>query len=272
MKGTTMDNPVVIITGASSGIGLETALAFAERKATLVLAARRQDKLESLAELCRQKGAQALVVPTDVAVREQVDCLVKRTMDAFGRIDVMINNAGFGMNARVHEIDEQALREIFQVNLYGVWYGCRAVAPIMMAQRSGHIFNVSSVIGKRATPFNGGYCATKFAVSALTESMRVEMMDYNVRVTLVCPGLTATEFFDHVRGGSARAKSSFVNIRTMMTAAGVARRIIRTVGRRKPQLVFTPGGKFLVLVAALWPSLADRMLKLYHDDLIKGQH
>ncbi len=265
-----MDNQVVIITGASSGIGLETALAFAQRKATLVLAARRKDKLDALAAGCQQQGARTLVVPTDVAVREQVDELVKRTVDAFGRVDVMVNNAGFGMNARVHEIDEQALREIFQVNFYGVWYGCRAVAPVMMAQRSGHIFNVSSVIGKRATPFNGGYSATKFAVSGLTESMRVEMMDYNVRVTLVCPGLTATEFFDNVRGGSARNKSSFVNLRTMMSASGVAARIVRTVGRRKPELVFTPGGKFLVLVAALWPSLADRMLKLYHDDLARG--
>lgn len=265
-----MDNPVVIITGASSGIGMETALAFAAAKSRLVLAARRADRLQEVARRCEALGAAALAVPTDVAVRSQVDDLVKRAVDAHGRVDVMVNNAGYGMQARVHEIDEQELRNIFEVNFYGLWYGCRAVAPIMIAQKSGHIFNVSSVIGKRATPFNGGYSATKFAVSGLTEAMRVEMAHYDVHVTLVCPGLTATEFFDNVRGGSARAKSSFVNLRTMVPPSLVAGRIVKYAGRRKPELVFTRGGRFLVLVAALWPALADHMLKYYHDDLMKG--
>jgi NADP-dependent 3-hydroxy acid dehydrogenase YdfG len=191
---------VAIIAGASSGIGWETALAYARKKWAVVLAARRADRLEELAQRCRREGGEALAVPTDVARQEQVEALVARAAESFGRIDVMVNNAGFGLGGRVHEISDRQMRDIFDVNFYGVFYGCKAVAPVMIRQRSGHIFNVSSVIGKRGTPLNGAYCATKFAVAGLTESMRVELAAWNVRVTLVCPGLTDTEFFDHVRG------------------------------------------------------------------------
>ena len=160
------------------------------------------------------------------------------------------------------------MREILDVNFLGVFHGCKAVAPVMISQRSGHIFNVSSVIGKRGTPFSGAYCATKFAVCGLTDSLRVEMQPYNVKVTSVCPGLTDTEFFDKVEGGSRRHKSSFRAVRTMQPPVHVARKIVRAIGKNTPEMVFTPGGKFLVLVSALWPRIADKMIRLYHDDLI----
>ncbi len=265
------EQQVAIVTGASSGIGMETALAFARRGWAVVPAARRLDRLEEVAQRCRQAGGLAIPVAVDVTSREQVENLVARAHSKFGRIDVMVNNAGYGIHARVHETTPEQMRSIFDVNFFGVFYGCRAVAPIMISQRSGHIFNVSSIIGKRGAPFNGAYSATKFAVCGLTDAMRVELQPHNVRVTSVCPALTDTEFFDHVDGGTSRGRSSFVRFRGLTRPEVVARRIVRSTGRNVPELVFTAGGRLLTIIATLSPRLADRMMKLYHDSLLKDE-
>ncbi len=267
---TNMSSKVAVITGASAGIGMETALAFARRGYAVVLAARREDRLRQVAEKCRGYGTEALVAPTDVAQEEQVDALVESAMEQFRRIDVMVNNAGYGVHARVHETSDEQMRRIFDVNYFGVFYGCKAVAPIMIRQRSGHIFNISSVIGRRGSPFNGAYSATKFAIRGLTESMRVEMSPYDVRVTCVCPGLTETDFWRHVDGGKPKMQSSFKALRSIQPASHVARKIVAAVGKNKPEMVFTPGGKFLALISALSPRLTDYLMRLYHDELTKS--
>ncbi len=262
------DGPVAIVTGASSGIGAETALALAKRGYAVVLAARREDKLADIAARCEVAGATARCRVTDVADEEQVQALVATAVEEFGRVDVMVNNAGYGLFARAWETDSEEMRAIFQVNFFGVFHGCKAVAPIMIHQRSGHIFNVSSIIGKRGTPFHGAYCATKFAICGLTDSLRVELSPYGVRATTVCPALTATEFFDKSRRGRA-AGASFRRFKGLTPASVVARKIAATVGKNRPELVFTAGGKFLALAAALWPRAADAMMKLYYKDLVK---
>ncbi len=262
------EKKVAIITGASSGIGMETALAFARKQYAVVLAARREDRLNGVAERCRSLGAEAVVKPTDVADEKQVELLVAEAADRFGRVDVMVNNAGYGLFARVVETSTEAMREIFDVNYFGLFYGCKAVAPIMMRQKSGHIFNVSSVIGKRGTPFHGAYCATKFAICGLTDSLRVEMKPHNVRVTCVCPSLTETEFFSRTEAGR-KAQSSWQKIKGYMPACRVARKIAATVGKSKPELVFTLGGKFLAGVSALFPRAADAIMGVYHNDLAR---
>ena len=192
-------------------------------------------------------------------------------MDRFSRVDVMVNNAGYGLQARVHETSTDQMRRIFETNYFGVFYGCRAVAPIMICRKSGHIFNVSSVIGKRGAPFHGAYCATKFALCGLTDAMRIELAEHNVRVTAVCPALTATEFPEAVEGEYPHERTNFTSLRKRMGAETIARRIVATVGRRKPELVFSAGGKVLVLISALWPRLADRMMKVYYDDLTREE-
>ncbi len=264
----TTPTPVVVITGASSGIGAATALAFARGGSRVVLGARRADRLADVVRDCQGVGGVAIGVTTDVAQADQVQALVAAAVEQFGRIDVMVNNAGYGQFGRVHELSDEDMRRIFDVNFFGVFYGCKAAAPVMIRQRSGHIFNISSIIGKRGSPFHGAYCATKFAVAGLTDSMRVELAHWGVRVTLVCPALTETQFSANVRDGEPRSKSKYLTRAAKMPARKVALKIVEAVGKRRPQIVFTAGGKFLVAVNALWPSAADRIMKYYHDDLI----
>jgi short-subunit dehydrogenase len=261
---------VAIVTGASSGIGAATALELARRRYAVFLAARRGDRLEQVAELCRKAGGEARVAVTDVASQQQVQALVDGAVRDFGRLDVMVNNAGFGHFGRVHETTDEQMRAIFDTNFHGLFYGAKAAALVMIAQKSGHIFNVSSVIGKRGSPFHGAYSASKFAVCGLTDSLRVEMAPYNVRVTCVCPGLTRTEFFDRVQGRSGRTgKAPFGRIRGNMDPAIVARKIVATIGKKTPELVFSTGGRFLTIVAGLWPRAADAMMRVYHDELAR---
>ncbi len=262
------DERVAIVTGASSGIGAETAVALARRGCAVVLAARRGERLKQVAERCEQAGGAARVVPTDVADEDQVNALVSAADDEFGRVDVMVNSAGYGLFERAWETDTQDMREIFDVNFFGVFYGCKAVAPTMIRQRSGHIFNVSSVIGKRGTPFHGAYCATKFAICGLTDSLRVELADYGVLATTVCPALTATEFFEKSTR-ARKAGSSFRKFKGLTPASVVGRKIAATVGKNRPELVFTAGGKLLTLIAALAPRAADAMMRLYYRNLLK---
>jgi len=261
---------VAIVTGASSGIGMETALALAARGYAVLPAARRAEKLARVAQRCRDAhpDARAEPVPTDVTSESDVNDLVAAAVEKFGRVDVMVNNAGAGQFARVHEIADADLRALFDVNFFGVFCGCKAVAPLMIRQQTGHIFNVSSVIGKRGVPFHGAYCSTKFAVCGLTDSLRVEMKPYGVRVTLVCPGLTVSEFYNQP-ALSVRPTSRYAAEDKRMPADIVARKIAATVGKCRPELVFTRGGRFLTRLSALWPSAADRLMKAYHDDLAR---
>lgn len=263
-----MERKVAIVTGASSGIGRATAVALARRGYAVVLAARRAQRLRQVAEACRAAGGEGYPLVADVARQEQVDSLVS-TAAQLGRLDVMVNNAGRGLEARVHETTDRQMRALFDVNYFGVFYGCRAAARVMARQRSGHIFNVSSVIGKRGVPFNGAYCATKFAVCGLTDALRVEMMPYRVRVTCVCPALTQTEFFGVMGGRRSDSRPLYARLRGLVPAELVGRKIAATVGKDVPELIFSAGGRLLTLLAAVSPRLTDALMKLYHDRLVR---
>jgi NADP-dependent 3-hydroxy acid dehydrogenase YdfG len=191
-------NKVVVITGASSGLGEATARHLAAKDASVVLGARRADRIHALAEELTAAGHKAKAVATDVTDRDQVKDLVQAAVDTFGRIDVMLNNAGLMPLAPLERLKIDEWDRMIDVNLKGVLYGIAAALPHMQAQKSGHIINVSSVYGHVVDPGATVYCATKHAVRALSEGLRKEVKPYNIRTTIISPGAVSTELLEHI--------------------------------------------------------------------------
>jgi NADP-dependent 3-hydroxy acid dehydrogenase YdfG len=184
---------IVVVTGASSGLGEATARLLSEQGATVVLGARRADRLQSLAKDLEVRGGKALAVTTDVIQREQVKALVDSAVQSYGRIDVMINNAGLMPQAPLERLKVDEWDRMIDVNIKGVLYGIAAALPHMQRQKAGHFINVSSVAGHRVGPGFAVYAATKYAVRALSEGLRQEVKPYNIRTTVISPGAVATE-------------------------------------------------------------------------------
>ena len=183
-----------IVTGASLGIGRETARLLAKAGANVTLASRNAELLGQLAEELQAHGGRSLVVPTDVTDSEAVEAMVKRTAEEFGSVDILVNNAGLGMYARLAEDSMDNIRYLFEVNVFGALHCIRAVVPYMKEQRRGQIINVSSLAGKIAAPYEGAYAATKFALTAMSDALRLELLDYGIRVITVYPGPIETPF------------------------------------------------------------------------------
>jgi len=187
-------NSAVIVTGASSGIGDATARRFASAGASVALAARREDRLHALKDDIEADGGTAIVVSTDVTDRAQVQALADATHDAFGTIDVLVNNAGIMPLSFMKKLHEDEWEQMVDVNIKGVLHAIGAVLPVMRDQGHGHIVNVSSVAGRRVFPGGAVYCGTKHFVTALSEGMRSELAPaHDIRVTSIEPGAVATE-------------------------------------------------------------------------------
>jgi len=193
----------VVVTGASSGIGRATALEMARRGANLVLAARRAEELEMTAAECRRLGVESVAIPTDVGDREQCRQLIERA----GKIDVLVNNAGFAIFDSIAAADAGDLEQMMQTNFFGAVHCTQAVLPQMLERGAGTIVNVSSICGIMGYARMGGYCATKFAVVGFTEALRDEVLGRGVSVALVCPGTTETDFFLKAERGKMPAAS-----------------------------------------------------------------
>lgn len=189
---------VVVITGASSGLGEAAARLLSAEDATVVLGARRVDRIQSLADELKAKGGRALAVATDVTHCSQVKKLVDAAVQKFGCIDVMINNAGLMPNSPLERLKIDDWDRAIDVNIKGVLYGIAAALPYMKQQKSGHIINVSSVAGHKVTPNGAVYCATKHAVRVISEGLRTEVKPYNIRTTIISPGAVATELPDSI--------------------------------------------------------------------------
>jgi NADP-dependent 3-hydroxy acid dehydrogenase YdfG len=184
---------VVVITGGSSGLGEATARLLSAGGAAVTLGARRSDRLNALANEISENGGKALAVVTDVTSRDQVKALVEQAVQRFGRIDVMINNAGLMPQAPLERLKVDEWDHMIDVNIKGVLYGIAAALPHMQRQNAGHFINVSSVAGHRIGPGFAVYAATKHAVRALSEGLRQEVKPYNIRTTVISPGAVATE-------------------------------------------------------------------------------
>jgi NADP-dependent 3-hydroxy acid dehydrogenase YdfG len=184
---------VIVITGASSGLGEATARHLSAQGATVVLGARRIDRLTSLAGELTRSGGKVLVRATDVTICDQVKELVDAAVQTFGRIDVMINNAGLMPSSPLERLKIDDWNRMIDVNIKGVLYGIAAALPYMKNQKFGHIINVSSVAGHKIRPGGAVYSATKHAVRALSEGLRMEVKPYNIRTTIISPGAVDTE-------------------------------------------------------------------------------
>lgn len=257
-----LENSVAIITGASSGIGRETAILFAQKKVKVTLAARREDRLEEVAGIIKRLEGEALIIPTDVSDQTQVERMIGKTLERFARIDILVNNAGFGQLASIEETSPDDMREIMDVNLMGTFYATKAVLPQMRKQGSGHIINISSVAGKRAFPFLGAYSATKFAMNAISEAMRIELTETGIDVSLVYPVTTTTEFFDVIK---SRAGRRFESPKMFTQSANqVADAIVRCAENPKPEVLPFPLAKILILMNAAMPGVLDFFLRTYY--------
>jgi NADP-dependent 3-hydroxy acid dehydrogenase YdfG len=255
--GVDLRGAVVAVTGASAGIGRATALAFAREGSRVAVCARRVDRLQALAAEMAALGAETLVAEVDVACEDQVRAFVESCATRWGRLDVLVNNAGYGVRGRVEETPGEDYQRLMAVNYLGTVYGCRAALPILRRQGRGVIVNVSSIVGKRSLPGGAAYAATKAAQASLTEALRVELAGSGVSACSVHPIGTATEFGEVADRLSAGHKGGAIG--PQQTAEAVARAIVRCARRPRAEVYPYPLSRPLVWINALLPSLVDRM-------------
>ncbi|MCI0454817.1 MAG: SDR family NAD(P)-dependent oxidoreductase [Candidatus Dadabacteria bacterium] len=265
--GKNLEGCVAIVTGASSGIGRETALLLAKKGVKVALVSRREDRLKDVSREINELGASALIMPMDVSDQSQVERMVERIVEQFGRVDILVNNAGFGQFASIEETSTGDLHEIFGVNFMGTFYAIKAVLPHMRKQGNGHIINISSVAGKRGFPFTGAYCATKFAMNAISEALRIELSGTKIKVSLVYPVTTKTEFFDVLKN---KTEQRFQPPEMFSQSAyQVARAIVKCAENPSPEVLPFPLARFLIVINAIAPGVLDYILRRYYKSKIK---
>jgi NADP-dependent 3-hydroxy acid dehydrogenase YdfG len=226
----TLDGKVAVVTGASSGIGEATVRALAAEGAAVVAGARRKERLDGLVEEVAKEGGKATAVSCDVTDEEQAQGLVQRAVEEYGRIDILVNNAGVMLLSNVGKGLSDQWRTMFEVNVLGLLYATEAAIRVMKEQGSGHLVNVSSVAGRKVTrTSNGVYAGSKFAVNAISEGLRQELIEDNIRVTIVEPGAVATELPDHITDEDARESLSGLISLERLQAEDIARAIAYAV-------------------------------------------
>ena len=247
----------IVITGASSGIGRATALALATNyQCSLVLAARRQEALDKVAELCRQRGSAVLVRPTDVTKEEEVDALAQETVERFGKTDVWLNNAAVSLFGRFDEIPTQDLRQLLEVNLFGYIYGARAAVAQFRQQGHGHLINVSSVVGLVGQPYTGGYSLSKFAIRGLSLSLAQELADEpDIHVGTVYPAVIDTPIFN--QAGNYYGKEVQAP-KPRIKADQVAKTIISMIKHPREEAIVGGMGKIMRLARSVAPATFDK--------------
>lgn len=261
MKTTTFQNHVVIVTGASSGIGKALSLQLAEEGASLSLAARNAERLDELVKECSNRGGSAIAVPTDVAKQKDCQELIEQTMRQFGRIDMLINNAGFSLTGEFDGLpDLELFNQVMHVNFNGLVQSTYYSLKHLKNTR-GRIVNISSLGGKFAIPYNTSYIASKHAVTGFSDSLRMELSQSGVSVTVIYPYWVVTEFHERLldKDGKPRGKAGrAIYTEKMMTAEECAKIILKAAKQRKREVIMWPGpiSSWMKLLA---PGLLDKI-------------
>ena len=252
---------VVLITGASSGFGEDAARLFAQEGASVVLAARRIERMQAEVARIHAQGGEAMATPVDVVNRADIENMVKSVLENYGRIDILFNNAGFGRLDWLENLTpDRDIETQIAVNLTGLIEVTRAVLPFMIAQRSGHIINMSSVAGWLAAPMYTVYAATKFGVRGFTDALRREAAPYNIHVSGIYPGPAATEFGQHT--GQSELKQFKAPSWTTMTSEYVARQVVAVAKRPRRRLILPWWFRPAIWADDRLPWLVDWLIKI----------
>ncbi len=249
----------VLITGASSGIGRALAIELAGGSNRLVLTARREDRLNELAEEVRRLGSDAQVVAgdiTDPSLREQ---LIACARDAYGGLDLLINNAGIGGIGTFASADEARLRQLMEINFFAPIELIRSALPLLRDCDDAVVVNIGSVLGHCAVPKKSEYCASKFAMHGMSDALRMELAEEGIDLILVSPSTTSSEFFDQAMRSSGKAAKN----NNPMTADTVAKHTVRAIERGRREVILSLGGKLLVWADRLAPSLVSLLLRRF---------
>lgn len=255
-----MKNKVVIVTGASSGIGEALVYEYAKRGAKIVMAARSFAKLETIRKDLEKQNIECLAVATDVSVEKDCENLIKLTVEKFGKIDILINNAGISMRALFKDLELDVLRKVMDVNFWGTVYCSKYAIPYLLQQK-GSLVGVISIAGYVGLPARTGYSASKFAVRGFLDTIRVENLKEGLHVLVAAPGFTASNIRNgaltkdgSIQGDSPRDEGK------MMSSEEVAQRIIKAIDKRKASLILTfIEGKFAVFLGKTLPRLLEKL-------------
>lgn len=251
---------VVVITGASSGIGRACAVEFATQGATVVVAARRENELHVLVEQLQNGGGDAMAVVTDVRKTEECEHLISRTLEKYGRIDVLVNNAGISMRASFEDLDLDVIRELMDTNFYGAVYCTKFALPHLLEQK-GTVIGISSITGLAPIPGRTGYVASKHAMDGFFNTLRLENLDKGLNVMVVHPGFTTSEIRKKAlnekclpQGETPRREER------MMSSERVAWHVVRAAHKRERDLVLTPQGRIVAWLHKNFPGITERIL------------
>jgi len=255
-----MEKKVVIISGASSGIGKALAEEYSERGFKVVMAARNIEKLEEIASILRQNNPDILTVKTDVSKEDQCENLIKETIEKFGQIDILINNAGISMRALFDELDLKVIKNLMDVNFWGTVFCTKYALPYLLKSQ-GSLVGVSSIGGYKGLPGRTGYSASKFAIHGFLEVLRIENLKKNLHIMIACPGFTSSNIRNTALGkdGSQQGESPRDESK-MMSAEKVAIYIANAINKRKRSLILTSQGKMTVFLNKFIPNYLDKMV------------
>jgi len=255
-----LQNKVVIVTGASSGIGKAIAMEYAKNGAKVVLAARNTEKLLRLKIDIEKNGGTAVYVETDVSKKSDCENLIKQTVDRFGKIDILVNNAGISMRASFNKMKLDVIERVMNINFWGTVYCSKFALPYLLEQK-GSIIGISSISGLTPLPGRTGYVASKYAMDGFLNTLRIEYMKKGLHVLVVHPGFTSSNIRNTALNEQGLSqKETPRNESRMMPAEKVAKIVLRATLKRKRDLVLTMQGKMAVWVYKNFPKLADKLI------------